>query len=203
MGPIFDGLVATALICASVFITLHLRKSDRKAHESGHLKSNSKKLKAFSVVIFTAGLIFATKSIVPQHISAQFFQLNNANITKETVLKPQWFVYTDELLKKALDEHKPIIIDFHAEWCLACKELSLYTFSDPRIIKLGEQFIWLEFDATSPSPFLDELQSRYQFAGLPFVALYSRNGDLLKNLNLSGFEDADHFLERMKSALKK
>ncbi|MEQ1663769.1 MAG: cytochrome c biogenesis protein CcdA [Bdellovibrionales bacterium] len=199
MGPIFDGFVATALICASVYITLHLRKSERKTHESGHIKSDAKKLKAFSVVLFTAGLIFATKSIVPQHISAQFFQLN---IAKETVLKPQWYVYTDELLKKALDEHKPIIIDFHAEWCLACKELSLYTFSDPRIIKLGEQFIWLEFDATSPSPFLDELQSRYQFAGLPFVVLYSRDGELLKNLNLSGFEDADHFLERMKSALK-
>ena len=42
-------------------------------------------------------------------------------------------------LKKARDEGRPVIIDFKADWCLACKELEIYTFSDEKVMELYEK----------------------------------------------------------------
>jgi thiol:disulfide interchange protein DsbD len=95
-----------------------------------------------------------------------------------------------------------VIIDFKAEWCLSCKELDQLTFSDPRVIEKGKTFIWLAFDATSPSDKLTELQKKYNIGGLPFVLVYNNKGEQDTSLTLTGFESADQFLKRMEGAFK-
>ena len=34
---------------------------------------------------------------------------------------------------KARAEGRPMLIDFYAEWCMACKQMEKETFSDPRV----------------------------------------------------------------------
>jgi thiol:disulfide interchange protein DsbD len=121
----------------------------------------------------------------------------------EKVASPIWVKYNSALITQAQKEGRPVIIDFKAEWCLACKELDQYTFSDPRVIELGKRFLWLEFDATSPSDELEALQKKFSIGGLPFVLVYGASGEQRKDLTLAGFEKADEFLKRMENALAK
>lgn len=193
-GPIFDGLTATTLIAIATYFgafkpktQLHTKK--QKAH------------KALMFTIFLLGLLFAVKSLVPKHLQEGLFVTSGQSAETLDVPKPDWFNYSDELLEKANREGRPVILDFKADWCLACKELEVYTFSDPRILELGKRFIWLTFDATSPSEELSKLQKKYGIGGLPYVVIYNSKGAQEKSLTLTGFEKADFFLERMKKAL--
>jgi thiol:disulfide interchange protein DsbD len=116
---------------------------------------------------------------------------------------PKWVNYSEEALANALATRRPVIIDFKAEWCLACKELELYTFSDPQVLNIGERFLWLSFDATSPSDELSALQKKYGIGGLPFIVIYDDQGHHRPDLTLTGFEKADAFLNRIQKAIKK
>jgi len=67
---------------------------------------------------------------------------------------------------------KPLLIDFFAEWCAACKELDVHTWTDPVVAKeVADRFVPLKIDATEESAENDELQKKYQVPGLPTVLM--------------------------------
>ncbi len=67
---------------------------------------------------------------------------------------------------------KPLLIDFSAEWCAACKELDLHTWTDPVVAKeVSERFVPLKIDATEESDQVDKLASKYNVPGLPTVLM--------------------------------
>lgn len=113
-----------------------------------------------------------------------------------------WIPFSDEALARAKEQGKPVIVDFYAEWCGACKELEQYTFTNQRFQLMSTNFILMKFDATTESPLLETLRSRYEIIGLPTVLFFNGRGQLLKDLTLTSFETADDFLKRMSQALK-
>jgi thiol:disulfide interchange protein len=56
-------------------------------------------------------------------------------------------------------------------------------------------------DATEDSPALDELKIRFHVLGLPTLIFFDEKKIERTDLTLTGFEDADHFVKRMSSAL--
>ena len=127
-------------------------------------------------------------------------KLPGAGASAEQIAKLAWQPYTEKALEDALKEGKPILIDFTAEWCGACKELEKYTFTDPRVREISGKFALLRFDATEESPALDNLRARYQILGLPTLLFYDGKGKLRTELTVTGFEKADDFLKKMETA---
>ncbi len=113
----------------------------------------------------------------------------------------QWKTYSDQELEMALQSNKPIIIDFFAEWCVACHELEEKTFSHGSVADQLTQFVLLRFDATKDSEKLQQLKAKYKIQGLPTVLFYSSKGEWLESLNLTQFEDANKFKERLNKIL--
>jgi thiol:disulfide interchange protein DsbD len=80
---------------------------------------------------------------------------------------------------KAKSEKRPLLVDFTAEWCGACKELSLHTFSDPRVMEraVAANFIAVKVDATNDDdPRVDAVKGKYRVVGLPTVVIYDSTG---------------------------
>ena len=94
-----------------------------------------------------------------------------------------------------------MIIDFSAEWCVACKELEALTFPHPEVLELRSKFTLLKFDATEDSPELSKMQEKYKILGLPTLVFINAQGKVLEDLTLTGFEDGPAFAERMRKAL--
>jgi len=99
---------------------------------------------------------------------------------------------------------KPAVIDFRADWCVACLDLEAKTFSHPEIaskFKL-EEWDFVQVDLTELNQQTKQIAKEYKVLGLPTVLLTNGNGKICENLRLIGFENAQDFLRRMRQALE-
>jgi thiol:disulfide interchange protein DsbD len=117
--------------------------------------------------------------------------------------KNGWKLFSQELLDQAKKDGKPVIIDFFADWCAACKELDEKTFSTPEFIKQSEKFVLLKVDATENFAGLSDLQRKYEVYGLPTIVFITKDGQFLNKDSLTGFEDIKAFSARMDATLSK
>jgi len=112
-----------------------------------------------------------------------------------------WQAYTTEGLEQAISSQKPVIIDFYADWCIPCKELDKFTFSNEQIIQKSAEFVTIKADLTKfQSEETNNLRIKYQIKGVPTIVFLDKNGREIENLRLTGFEEAEQFMERMQLA---
>jgi thioredoxin:protein disulfide reductase len=65
---------------------------------------------------------------------------------------------------------KPMLIDFRADWCSACKMLDRHTWADPAVQgEIKARFVPLSLDLSDESTATDRLAKKYGIAGLPTV----------------------------------
>jgi len=87
------------------------------------------------------------------------------------------------------------MVDFYADWCAACKELDLYTWSDPKVQTELRRFVVVKVDMTRSSPRDAFYKSTYGIVGLPVVAFHDSQGRLLAAPRVTGFVAAEPFLK--------
>jgi thiol:disulfide interchange protein DsbD len=77
----------------------------------------------------------------------------------------------------ALREKKPLLVDFTAAWCGACKELDKVTFSAPEVRPEMARFVAVKVDATNDDdPAVGATLSRFHVVGLPTVVIFDSSG---------------------------
>jgi thioredoxin:protein disulfide reductase len=81
-------------------------------------------------------------------------------------------------VRRVATERKPLLVDFGASWCGACKELEEKTFPDPRVRKQGARFVALHVDATDDDdPEVARVRDKYGAKeGLPVVVAFASDG---------------------------
>jgi thiol:disulfide interchange protein DsbD len=100
--------------------------------------------------------------------------------------------------RRAASEAKPLLLDFTAEWCGACKELARHTFADPSVMREASRFVAVQVDATSDDdPAIDQIKDKYGVVGLPTVILLGANGQ--ERARVTEFIPPDQFLSTLRS----
>lgn len=103
----------------------------------------------------------------------------------------------EALLARAKREQEPVMIDFYADWCAACKELDEYTYSDAAVRAESQRFTLVKVDATDDTEDLREIQQRFGVVGLPTVAFVSSQGHVCAEPRVTGFVEPDKYLPIM------
>ena len=109
-----------------------------------------------------------------------------------------WTSEHDAALAQARAQGRPVIIDFTADWCAACKELERQTFIDARVRAEAGRFVLVRVDATRMDAAMDALLARYRIPGLPAVVFVDSTGRVLESPRVTSFIPAAQFLEIMK-----
>jgi len=108
-----------------------------------------------------------------------------------------WKPYTEGIIPEKIDA-AGVIIDFYADWCIPCKELDAFTFSDPKVIEASKNFYTFKADMTkSLSDEVEALRNKYNIIGVPTVLILDSNGNEVKRI--TGFVSADEFYEMIKN----
>ena len=108
-----------------------------------------------------------------------------------------------ELDKAIAASDKPVMLDFSAKWCSACKELEHITFKDPQVVALLRNFTLLRADVTDNSPEEKALLKRFNLFGPPAMIFYDRNGNEIRPLKTIGYKPPESFIPILKKALGK
>ncbi|MDR5743525.1 protein-disulfide reductase DsbD [Caballeronia sp. LZ029] len=93
---------------------------------------------------------------------------------------------------------RPVMVDFYADWCISCKELERFTFTDPRVVTEFAQWKLLRIDVTKNTPEDIAMLRRFGLFGPPALIFYDRNGRQQPGAQLAGFVGADAFLSHLK-----
>lgn len=98
----------------------------------------------------------------------------------------------DGLLKA---QARPAMLDFYADWCVSCKEMERFTFSDKRVQARLAQLQLLRADVTANNADDQMLLKRFGLFGPPGIIFFDRSGKEV--LRVVGYEPADTFLRSL------
>ncbi|HZV98035.1 MAG TPA: protein-disulfide reductase DsbD [Methylophilaceae bacterium] len=93
---------------------------------------------------------------------------------------------------------KIVMLDFYADWCVACKEFEQFTFSDQRVQQALKDVVLLQADVTLNSADDAALLKRFALFGPPGIIFFDRSGQQIPDLKVVGYQDADRFLLTLK-----
>jgi len=90
---------------------------------------------------------------------------------------------------------KPVMLDFYADWCVACKELEQFTFSDARVQNALKDTVLLQADVTANNFEDKALLQRFNLFGPPGIVFFDTQSREETNLKVVGYKNAGDFLQ--------
>ena len=95
---------------------------------------------------------------------------------------------------------KPAMLDFYADWCVSCKEMEKFTFSDPRVRAELERMQLLQADVTAGNDADRQLLKRFSLFGPPGIIFFDASGREIPGLRVIGYQPPERFLRTLASA---
>ncbi|HEV2112354.1 MAG TPA: protein-disulfide reductase DsbD [Gammaproteobacteria bacterium] len=96
---------------------------------------------------------------------------------------------------------KPVMLDFAADWCVACKELEHDTYTDPAVQAALGQMVLLQADVTANDDDDKALYKRFGIYGPPSVMFFGKDGQELTADRVVGYLSPTEFLKRIEGAV--
>jgi len=102
-----------------------------------------------------------------------------------------------ELDEKLRSPGRPVMLDFYADWCVSCKEMESFTFSDARVNAKLDGMMLLQADVTANSEADKQLLKKYSLFGPPGIVFFDAQGREIRGLRVIGYQNADRFLNTL------
>jgi len=108
-----------------------------------------------------------------------------------------WLTSYNKALEEATKKNQPVMIDFYADWCTACKLLDKDIYTAPDVIQKSQNFVNLKIDTDKDT----EIAARYKVYALPTLIFLDGSGKVL--WRLEGVPTTTHFINTMQKVQDK
>ena len=95
---------------------------------------------------------------------------------------------------------KQVMLDFYADWCVSCKEMEAFTFSDPKVRAQLDRMLLLQVDVTANNEHDKALLKRFSLFGPPGIIFFDADGREIKGLRVIGYQNPERFLKTLSLA---
>ncbi|MBX2881365.1 MAG: protein-disulfide reductase DsbD [Granulosicoccus sp.] len=88
---------------------------------------------------------------------------------------------------------KPVMLDFYADWCISCKEMEAFTFTNSQVQTLLKPAVLVQADVTANDEIDQALLKAFDLFGPPGIIFYDVSGEELPAARVVGFMNAEDF----------
>ncbi len=103
----------------------------------------------------------------------------------------------EQALAQAQRAEQPVMLDFYADWCVACVELDTFTFSDPTVQQALQGYALIKVDVTANDAEAKALSKQYKVIGPPALIFYDGQGVLRPELTVVGVMSPAEFTQHI------
>ena len=104
----------------------------------------------------------------------------------------------DSILAQAQQNQQLVMVDFYADWCISCKELERFVFSDADVVSAMRPMLALKADVTENNAEDKALMAHFDIIGPPAI-LFFKNGVEVRAKRIIGEINARDFLAHLRS----
>jgi thiol:disulfide interchange protein DsbD len=108
----------------------------------------------------------------------------------------------DRELAAAQAAGQPVMFDFYADWCVSCKEMEKYTFTDAGVQRALASAVLLQADVTANDEADQALMQRFGILGPPSILFFGVDGRERPAYRVVGFKPADEFAPHVRTAFE-
>ncbi len=179
--PLFSAARAAAFAAAAVAAAGVLLGALHGGFDGPALRSAAK---GVGVALLVGGIVYAAGAagVRERHRAEAFVWLNEEPTA----------------LARAKAEGRPVILDFWADWCVACKELDRSAWADPRVREEADRFLRVKVDGSDDTPAFQALTEKYGVVGMPTVVFIDPRGREVP-LRITAAIDADEMVRWLKA----
>lgn len=107
----------------------------------------------------------------------------------------------EEALARADAADQPVMVDFYADWCVSCKEMERYTFTDGDVHAALEGAVLLQADVTANDEVDQALLKYFGIFGPPTIVFYDGDGVERPAYRVVGYMPAEEFASHARAAI--
>jgi thiol:disulfide interchange protein DsbD len=126
--------------------------------------------------------VIAKNNIPEQHAALNFSRIKN-------------LAELESQLQAA--QGKPVMLDFYADWCVSCKELEQFTFSDSRVQTALKDTVLLQADVTNNTEDDKALLQKFNLFGPPGIIFFNAKAQEETSLKIVGYKNAEELLQTL------
>lgn len=192
--PVQLGLWAALLIVPAIY----MRATERLPENASGWQKLNKGIGLILLLLGIAMLVGALSGARSPLQPLSGFQAGSTSTAHPSALAFQHVKSIADLEHRiATAQGKPIMLDFYADWCVACKEMEQFTFSDPRVQARLAGFVLLQADVTANDADDRALLQRFGLFGPPGIIFFDRAGKEDRAVRVIGYQNADRFLSNI------
>lgn len=189
-GPVTLFLWAILLICSATFMGVFVQA---KNNWYNLLRGLGLVLLVYGVILIIGSVMGNSDPLQPWEKVGFNTKTNNQNSV--TTLKNMEQLETE--LAAAKQGHRPVMLDFYADWCSACVAMERYVFTQPAIQKTLMDFVVLRADVTKNNEFDKELLKRFHVVAPPTVLFFNMDGHEMESGRIVGEVNKKEFLDHV------
>jgi thiol:disulfide interchange protein DsbD len=182
-----------------IFLAIYLHALDPLSHNAHGANKFAKGIGILALLLGVAYLIGALSGA--RDILRPLGNIVHAATETPSTLRFERIKSSAELdARIAQAGDRTVMLDFYADWCVSCKEMERFTFSDAAVQARLKNVILLQADVTANSADDKALLQRFQLFGPPATLFFDKQGKERGNFRVTGYQDAPQFLQSLQSA---
>ncbi|MGI9308333.1 MAG: protein-disulfide reductase DsbD [Gammaproteobacteria bacterium] len=192
-GPFITGLIGALAIGAGVYMGAWQRLTAEAGNGAKAAKAAGLIVLLYGLIVVTGALAGATNPLRPlapfsgeaaQHEGLEFKRIKTVADLNAAV-------------QQARENKQPVMLDFYADWCVSCKEMEYFSFSDSGVKEALAGFVLLQADVTLNDAEDQALLKHFGIFGPPTIVFYDRSATEISDTRVVGYLPAEDFIEHI------
>ena len=158
-------------------------------------------------IALLAGALSGSRDILQPLAKINLAGINENNANKTSTIESQHLPFQRvnslaELNKRiAASQNKYVMLDFYADWCISCKEMERFTFTDAEVKNRLRDVVLLQVDVTENTIDDEALLKYFKLFGPPGILFFDRHGREIYDARTIGYQNKEDFLAILNAVL--